>query len=88
MRNSSTGELAIWLMSNGEFSSGATLGQVPTTGSVAETGDFNGDGVSDIPWIDTSGDLGIWLMNGLSVSSYDSLGNVGTSWQLQGQNAD
>jgi hypothetical protein len=61
---------------------------VPTTWSVAETGDFNGDGMSDILWLDQSGDLGIWFMNGLSVSSYAGLGNVGTSWQVQGANAD
>ena len=28
------------------------------------TGDFNGDGMGDILWQDTSGNLAVWLMNG------------------------
>jgi hypothetical protein len=87
-RNSSNGELAIWLMSNGQMSSSANIARVPLTWSVAEVGDFNGDGKSDILWLDTAGDLGVWLMNGLSVGSAIGLGNVGTTWQVQGQNAD
>jgi hypothetical protein len=80
--------LAIWLMSRGQLSSGATFAQVPTVWSVAQTGDFGGNGMSDILWIDASGDLAVWFMNGLSVSSTAALGNVGTSWQVQGENAD
>ena len=84
----SSGNLALWLISNGQFSSGATLGQVSTAWSVAATGDFNLDGMSDILWLDSSGDVAIWLMNGATLSSGINLGNVGTSWQVQGTNAD
>jgi hypothetical protein len=61
---------------------------VPLAWSVSETGDFDGDGKSDILWHDTAGDMGVWLMNGLTVNSQIGLGNVGTSWQPQGKAAD
>ena len=46
------------------------------------TGDFNGDGMSDIVWRDTSGNTSIWLMNGATVSSAGGLGNVPTTWSI------
>lgn len=83
------GDLAIWLMnSSGQMMSGTTFPSIPTSWSVAETGDFDGNGKSDVLWINTDGDVGVWLINGLSVSSAIGLGNVGTSWQVQGKNAD
>jgi hypothetical protein len=32
-----------------------SLGKVPTTWSIVQTGDYNGDGMSDLLWHDTSG---------------------------------
>ena len=46
------------------------------------TGDFNGDGKSDIVWRDTSGNTAIWLMNGAAVLSAGGLGNVPTTWSI------
>ena len=46
------------------------------------TGDFNGDGKSDIVWRDTAGDAAIWLMNGAAVSSAGGLGTVPTTWSI------
>jgi hypothetical protein len=83
-RNSGSGQLAMWLMSNGRLSSGAGISQVPNVWSVVGTRDFNGDGHADILWLDASGDLGIWLMDGTTVSSYSPLGNVGTQWSVVG----
>jgi len=45
-----------------------------------ETGDHNGDGKSDILWIDTSGDVGVWLMNGTQILSATGIANVPTIW--------
>ena len=55
---------------------------------VAGTGDFNGDGMSDILWHDTSGNTAIWLMNGGTVSSNLFISNVPTVWSIQGAGAD
>jgi FG-GAP repeat len=65
------------------------LGNVPNPWVVASTGDFNGDGMSDILWRNSNGDLGIWLMNGTqTLSPPVDLGNVPNSWTVQGVNAN
>ena len=64
------------------------LGNVPTTWSIVQTGDYNGDGKSDLLWRDTSGNTAIWFMNGLSVASSAGVGNIPTSWTVQSANAE
>ena len=64
------------------------VANVPTSWSIVETGDFNGDGKSDILWRDTSGNVAIWTMNGGTVSSSLAVANVSTAWTIQGTNAD
>ena len=68
--------------------SSTMLGNVPLSWSVAETGDFNGDGKSDILWTDNAGNVGTWFMNGAAISSTSTYGNVGTSWSVQALNAN
>jgi len=75
-------------MNGTTVTSGVGLGTVNPVWSVVETGDFNGDGMSDILWNDTSGDTAIWFMNGTTVSSGVGLGTIGTSWSMQGAGAD
>jgi hypothetical protein len=76
------------LNGRGQISSNVLLGNVPTTWSVVETGDFNGDGKSDILWQDSSGNEAMWLMNGEATSSNLVVGNVPTAWSIQGAGAD
>ena len=47
------------------------------------TGDFNGDGLSDILWRDNANNLAVWLMTqGTSVLQAAAIGNVGPSWNV------
>jgi hypothetical protein len=53
---------------------------------VKGTGDFNGDGKSDIVWQSSDGTPAIWLMDGMSTIGIGAVGpfNPGPSWQIQG----
>jgi hypothetical protein len=74
--------LSVWLS--------AGLGNVPTTWNVVGTGDFNGDGNTDLLWrdYDTSGNTSIWFMNGTTVASSTSVGNIPTTWTVQSVNSE
>jgi hypothetical protein len=54
------------------------------SGAAAGTGDFNGDGKSDILWRDTSsGTAAIWLMNGAQVTGAAGVGSAPFSlWSI------
>jgi len=90
-RDSTSGTVAIWFLnSSGQVESSGTVGAVSTgtTWAINETGDFDGNGMSDILWVDGTGNVAIWFMNAATIASTASLGNVGTSWQVQVQNAE
>jgi len=90
-RDNNSGTVAIWFMNaSGGIQSTASVGAVPTASgwNIAQTGDYNSDGYSDILWIDGSGDMAVWFMNSATVSSSAGYGSVGTTWQVQGINAE
>jgi hypothetical protein len=68
-RNSSSGELVIWLLNAGTVIGGGSPGVVADANwSVAGTGDFDGDGVGDILWFNTqTGEVVIWLIDGTTL---------------------
>jgi len=57
---------------------------VPTSWQIAGTGDFNGDGHSDILWRNANGDADLWKSNGSGGFVGQDLGIVPTSWKIQG----
>jgi hypothetical protein len=80
--------MAIWLMNGATVSSAGGLGNVPATWSVADTGDYDGDGKSDLLWRDSLGNTAIWFMNGVAVSSAGSVGNIPIAWTVQSANTE
>jgi hypothetical protein len=71
--NSSVGAAWVWVASS------------PFDVLIAKTHDFNGDGISDLLWRDSSGDVAIWLMNGSQLLNTGGLGNVPATWLIIGQ---
>jgi hypothetical protein len=56
--------------------------------AVVQTGGYNGDGISDLLWRDTSGNKAMWFMNGITVASTGGLGQIPTTWTIQSVNAE
>jgi hypothetical protein len=75
-------------MNGAAATSAGGLGNIPTTWSIVQTGDYNGDGMADILWRDTSGNIAMWFMNGTTVASTAGVGNVQTNWTVQSVNAE
>jgi VCBS repeat protein len=55
-----------------------------TPWEIKGSGDFNGDGKSDIVWQSSDGTPAIWLMDGTNVLSTSAAGsfNPGSDWDL------
>ena len=62
----------------------ASLGNPGPTWHAVGTGDFNGDGHSDILWQNDDGTVAIWELNGTSVIGTAIVGNPGPSWHVVG----
>ncbi len=75
-------------MNGTQVQSVASVATVTSDWSIAQTGDYDGDGMSDVFWVNSSGQVAVWFMRGGRVASVASLGSVGTSWLVQAQNAE
>jgi hypothetical protein len=66
------------------------VANVASQWSIQLTGDYNGDGFSDILWRDTSSNVALWEMNGIAVLNVNSsfLGNVPSQWSIQRLSAE
>jgi hypothetical protein len=82
--------VSIWLMNGARVTRAAGVGSAPASvRSIIETGDFNGDGKSDILWQDASGNVTIWFINGTQVAQAAGVGTVSTAvWSIQSGNAN
>jgi hypothetical protein len=87
-RNSTSGALVIWFLTDGVFTSSANVATVANSWSVSLTGDFDGDGKSDILWTNTSGARTIWFMNGATVASSANIGTTAAAWVVQSNSAE
>ena len=82
-----SGQAAIWEMNGAAPIAGGSQLVGPNPGpnwKAVATGDFNGDGRSDILWQNTSGQVAIWEMNGLSpIAGGSQLAgpNPGPNWK-------
>jgi hypothetical protein len=79
----------VWLLSGASVVGAGSPGSVASPWTVAQTGDFNGDGRSDVLWYNTSsGQLVEWLLSSSSVIGGGSPGSAASPWQIQGMNSD
>jgi hypothetical protein len=79
----------VWLMNGATVIGSGSPGSGAAPWAVAETGDFNGDGMSDILWYNgSSGQVVFWFMSGKSVMGGGSPGAAAPPWVVQGMNAD
>jgi hypothetical protein len=91
-RNTVTGELDTWLITNDRFTGASVVGaassawqlQVTSTLAQAATPDFNGDGVSDALWRNTSGEVDTWFMSGGHPTGGTGVGTLSSAWQFAG----
>jgi hypothetical protein len=58
--------------------------------TIAQTGDFNGDGKSDVLlYHSASGTIGSWLMNGATITSFVGIGALPPSaWMILTANSE
>jgi hypothetical protein len=89
-RDSVTGTVAIWVLGpQRSVSSAVSLGAVPAAWTIAQIGDYNGDGVSDVLWRDNNGNTVVWFLSGTgTLSSAAPVGTVPVSWSVQNTNAN
>ncbi|KJU85619.1 NHL repeat containing protein [Candidatus Magnetobacterium bavaricum] len=84
-QNSTTGDVAAWLMNGFTITSGDYLAKgIPSDWQMIAIGDLNGDGKSDLVWQNsTTSDVAAWLMNGFTITKGDYLVKaISSAWQM------
>src|SRR5262249_51625872 len=88
-RDTTTGQVAEWKMSNGAIAANgvSVIGSAANNWQIAGSGDFNGDGTSDIVWRDgNTGQAAVWTMqNGaIAANGVAVIGSAANNWQIAG----
>jgi hypothetical protein len=98
LRNTN-GSLREWLMNGSQIESsqaitdrGASV-SLASSWTLAAVGDFNGDGMADLLWRNSSGALVEWTMNGAAITSASSIAYQGqavnpSGWLIHAQPTD
>jgi N-acetylneuraminic acid mutarotase len=84
---SDAGALFVWLMNGKDLLGGTFLSPIALEWQTQGTGDFNGDGKSDILWRhQATGELFLWVMDGASTISGTGFTNAQADlgWSVQG----
>jgi hypothetical protein len=82
--DNNNGTPMIWEMNGTSVIATATLPNIGKSWQAIGTGDFNGDGMSDILFQNKDGTPQIWEMNGTSTLATATLANPGSKWQAIG----
>ena len=82
-QNTTSGQVSIWEMSGTTLIGGGAVSPNPGPAwRAVGTGDFNGDGFSDILFQNTSGQATVWEMNGTHLAGGGPVSpNPGPSWR-------
>ncbi len=74
--------VGIWDLNGQQIINASNIGQASNDWHIAGTGDFNGDGKSDILWRNDNGTVGIWDLNDQQIVHAFNLGEVTNDWHL------
>lgn len=85
--NDTTHDVQMWQMNGTQVSSATTVGTINAAGGwhFAATGDFNGDGKTDLFFInDTTHGAAVWMMNGSQITASPQIGTINAAggWQF------
>jgi hypothetical protein len=84
-RNTQTGGVESWIMTNGMPLGGGGVGIASTAWVPAGTGDLNGDGTADMLWRNiNTGEVDDWLMTNGHISGSAALGFVPSTTTVVG----
>ena len=79
MLNDTTHDVSVWQMNGTQVVSNSTVGTINAAGGwhFADVGDFNGDGKSDLLFLDdTTHGVAVWQMNGTQVIANPQVGTI------------